>query len=114
MKNVLKFQKKDIELIDMVKNLQKDVKALEDAYTNRFNEMAEAWRHVDRGEAWRHVGTSIELTAEEWNKADKLYSHLWDLSNCVHRWYNSITDTEIDYHMNKMLECQDELEEDMQ
>ena len=114
MKNVLKFQKKDIELIDMVKNLQKDVKALEDAYTNRFNEMAEAWRHVDRGEAWRHVGTSIELTAEEWNKADKLYSHLWDLSNCVHRWYNSITDTEIDYHMNKMLEHQDELEEDMQ
>lgn len=104
-KYVLKFQKKDIELIDMVKNLQKDVKALEDAYTNRFNEMAEAWRHVR---------TSNELTAEEWDKADKLYSHLWDLSNCVHRWYNSITDTEINYHMNKMLEHQDELEEDRQ
>lgn len=100
MKNVLKFQKKDIELIDMVKNLQKDVKALEDAYTNRFNEMAEAWRIVRK---------SKELTDEERDKADKLYSHLWDLSNCVHRWYYSITDTEIDYHVKKMLECKDEL-----
>ena len=105
MKNVVKFQSKDLELIEKVKYLQMDVKALEDACTNRFKELAEAWRHVR---------TSNELTAEEWNKADKFYSHLWDLSYCVHRWCSSITDSEIDYHMNKMLECQDKSEEDGQ
>lgn len=99
MKNMLKFQKKDVELIDMIKNLQKDVKALEDAYASRFNEVAEAWRQVR---------TFNELTEEERNKADKLYSHLWDLNLCVRRWRSSITDKEIDYHMNKMLECKDE------
>lgn len=103
MKNVVKFQKKDIELIEMIRNLQKSVKVLEDAYTSRFNEVAEAWRLGRK---------TIELTAEERDKADKFYSHLWDLSYCVHRWCSSITDSEIDYHMNKMLECQYKSEED--
>ena len=96
---VVKFQKRDAELIDMLKNLQKDVKALENAYMSRLGKVGEAWRHLIR--------KSNFLTEEEWDKADTLYSSLMDLSYCIHNLRKSITDEKVEYYINKILECKD-------
>lgn len=100
---VVKFQKKDAELIDMLKILQKDVRSLENAYMSRLGKVGEAWRFLIR--------RSDLLTEEEWDKANKLYSTLMDLSYCVHNLRKSITDEKVEYYMNELLECKDESED---
>lgn len=101
---IVKFQKRDAELIDMLKNLQKDVRSLENAYMSRLGKVGEAWRFLIR--------KSNLLTEEEWDKANKLYSSLMDLSYCIHNLRKSITDEKVEYYMNELLECKDESEDD--
>lgn len=45
---IVKFQNRDAELIDMLKNLQKDVRSLENAYMSRLGKVGEAWRFLIR------------------------------------------------------------------
>lgn len=101
---IVKFQKRDAELIDMLKNLQKDVRSLENAYMSRLGKVGEAWRFLIR--------KSNLLTEEEWDKANKLYSSLMDLSYCIHNLRKSITDEKVEFYMNELLECKDESEDD--